>query len=343
MTERPSLLAGERLLVDLASERLGGAALLANDEFFAAKENLLKTEPPEFRAGVYTEQGKWMDGWETRRRREPGHDWCLIRMGAPGRIRKAVIDTTHFRGNHPEACSLEALSVEDPGELDPQVLATRDDWREILPRSQLAGDTTNKFSIDADLRVTHALLRIFPDGGVARLRLRGRVSPNWRRLAGVDGPVDLAALLNGGLPIACSDAFFGEPQNLLLPGPATHMGEGWETRRRRGPGHDWVIVRLGHRGTVERVEVDTSHFKGNYPESCSLEAFDTGEAEVEEAALVGDGGDWKPLIPRTALDPDLRHRFDVDSSGPATHLRLRIYPDGGVARLRVFGRPELES
>jgi allantoicase len=310
-------------LVDLAAERLGGAVLAANDEFFAPKENLLKAGEAVWKEGEYTEVGKWMDGWETRRRREPGHDWCVVRLGLPGALRGVIVDTAHFRGNYPESCSLEACAV--GGYPRPEELKAAA-WTEILSRSPLAGNAKNHFPIARETgRVTHLRFNIYPDGGVARLRVFGEVAPDWRRLTRHGGEIDLAAAENGGLVLSCSDMFFGNRQNLILPGPPLGMHDGWETRRRRGPGHDWAIVRLGARGTLHRVEVDTSHFKGNAPGSCSIEGRDGEE-------------DWREILPLTPLRPHTLHRFDeIAAAGPVTHARLNIHPDGGVARLRLFG------
>ena len=319
-------------LVDVTAERLGGSVLLANDEFFAPKENLLKPEKPVWREGEYTDRGKWMDGWETRRRRVPGHDWCLIRLGVPAVVHGVVVDTSHFKGNFPEECSLEACAAD--GAADAGALAAGDgvEWREILARSALRGDAENPFPIAPRGRATHLRFNIHPDGGVARLRVYGEPVSDPRLLPGV--AADLAALENGGLVVGCSDMFFGHRHNLVLPGRSTHMGDGWETKRRRGPGHDWIIVRLAARGAIGRIEVDTDHFKGNAPESCSVEVCDAPDLAPERLS----GGDvrWITLLPRTPLQADARHRFDV-SGEPATHARLSIHPDGGIARLRLFG------
>jgi allantoicase len=306
-------------LVDLASERLGGAVVAANDEFFAPKENLVKASKPVFREDEYTDRGKWMDGWETRRRREPGHDWCVVRLGLPGIIGGVDVNTAFFRGNFPESCSIEAAESEEGP------------WTEILPRSPLRGDAENLFPIEANRRFTHVRLHIYPDGGVARLRVYGRVVPDRERLA-EHGEIDLAALENGGLVLAASDMFFGARHNLILPGPPRGMHDGWETRRRRGPGHDWAILELGVPGTVRRVEVDTTWFKGNAPGSCSLDVLTGGDP-------LSAASEWRETLPQTALSPDAVHRFEreVRDAAPATHARLNIYPDGGVARLRLFG------
>ncbi len=317
-------------LVDLAAERLGGAVLAANDEFFAPKENLLKAAEPVFIEGKYTDVGKWMDGWETRRRRDPGHDWAILRLGLPGIPRGVVVDTRHFRGNYPESCSIDAAVVE--GYPAPAELAAAA-WREILPLSPLEGNAPNAFALGGDLgRVTHLRLNIHPDGGVARLRVHGEVVPDWPRLAR-RGEIDLAGVENGGRVIACSDMFFGNRHNLILPGPSLGMHDGWETKRRRGPGHDWAVVRLGRRGHLVRAEVDTSHFKGNAPGRCILEGCDAPDS-VEVDSLSG----WRETVPQAALRPHTRHLFDdLAAGGPFTHVRLSIFPDGGVARLRLFG------
>ncbi len=319
-------------LVDLAAERLGGAVLLANDEFFAPKENLLKAAPAVWREGEYTDRGKWMDGWETRRRRESGHDWCIIRLGVPGIVRGVVVDTAFFRGNYPEHCSIEATDrhVADDAQ---HLAAATTRWVPILPKSALQGDAKNPFAIDSEERWTYLRLNIFPDGGVARLRVHGEVVPDWTRVLTGGGWVDLAAIEHGGRVIAQSDAFFGNANNMLLPGRSTHMGDGWETKRRRGPGHDWAIIRLGRPGTVRRVELDTDHFKGNAPGSASLEARRAGD----DATAQGDAG-WTPLLARSKIQPHARHGFDdLAAAGEVTHVRINIFPDGGVARLRLCG------
>jgi allantoicase len=246
-----------------------------------------------------------------------------------------VVDTSHFRGNYPESCSLEACAM--PGHPSPEDLS-RAAWTEILPRSPLEGNSRNRFPIERDAgRITHLRFHIFPDGGVARLRVHGEVLPDWERLVRLSRSggteTDLACAENGGLVLSCSDMFFGNRHNLILPGPSLGMHDGWETRRRRGPGHDWAIVRLGLRGAIHRAEVDTSHFKGNAPGSCSIEACDS--PGTPEDALAG----WSEILPQTPLRPHTVHRFDeLAEAGPFTHVRLNIFPDGGVARLRLFGR-----
>jgi len=328
-------------LIDLAAERAGALVVLANDEFFAPKEALLKPTPAEWREGVYTERGKWMDGWETRRRRTPGHDWCIVRLGIPGIIRGVVVDTSFFRGNYPESCSIDATTLD--GLSDAETIASTALWTEILPRSPLQGDARNLFAVQAATPFTHLRFNIFPDGGVARLRVHGEgCFDPARHHPGSE--VDLGAAENGGQALLVSDMFFGNRHNLIMPGKSTHMGDGWETRRRRGPGHDWSIVKLATRGTVHRIEVDTDHYKGNAPARCMVEACDARSVpNADIQALASRVGAWHQLVRETALLPHSRHRFtDLTPQGPATHVRLNIYPDGGVARMRVYGMPERE-
>ncbi len=301
-------------LIDLASERLGGSVLAANDEFFAPKENLLKTRAAIFIEDKYIPTGKWMDGWETRRRRVPGHDWCIIRLGVPGVIRGVVVDTSHFKGNFPESCSIEGRDGSSA-------------WIEILPKSRLQGDSRNLFAVSDPHRFTHLRLNIFPDGGVARLRVHGESIPEAKRLR---GEIDLAAIENGAVALECSDMFFGNRHNLLMPGRSRRMDDGWETKRRRGPGHDWMTIRLAAAGTIERIEVDTSHFKGNAPGSCSLEASD-------------DGRKWHEVLASSPLRPHKRHFFKLHADAAATHVRFNIFPDGGVARLHLYGKLTVEG
>lgn len=320
-------------LIDLASERLGGAVVAANDEFFAPKESLLKQSDPEWREGVYTERGKWMDGWETRRRRTPGHDWAIIRLGAPGIVRGVVIDTSFFTGNFPERASIEMTSVDGTPSAS-WLAGSEARWEQLVSETQLKGDTRNEIEMSSGRRVTHLRLNIFPDGGVARFRAYGEVIPSDSIFTEVR-EVDLAAMANGGYVVECSDMHYGHRQNLILPGRSMHMGDGWETKRRRGPGNDWTIVRLARRGAVERIELDTDHFKGNAPGSVMIEASDVGDISKKFDA---NKVEWRKLVSETPVQPHSWHHFNVSDPGSATHVRLNIYPDGGVARLRLFGR-----
>jgi allantoicase len=326
-------------LADLASARTGGRAIATNDDFFASKSNLVKPEPPVFIPGKYTRRGKWMDGWESRRRRTPGHDWCVVELGMRGRIRGFDVETTFFTGNFPSHCWLEALDA--AGDRAAAAALKRGkiptDWTTIQEKIELRGDTHNYLAIDDERPWTHLRLNIFPDGGVARLRVYGDVVVDWPRVTRGNRAVDLAAIEHGGLVIAASDVHYGAKDNMLMPGRAKNMGDGWETKRRRGPGHDWAIVRLGTPGTLTKIEVDTNHFKGNYPDSASIEGCLLTGASVE--ALMS--AEWGEVLPQTKLRPHTRHLFskELRSRGPVSHLRLNIFPDGGVSRFRVHGIP----
>jgi len=327
-------------LVDLASERFGGAAIAANDEFFASKDRLTLALPPIWREGEHTDRGKWMDGWETRRRRdvlpgEPGfdqaHDWCIVQLGARGIIRGVDVETTHFKGNFPESCTIESCVM--PGATTLGDLAHAD-WHVDLNRAVLRGDSHNLFDI-AGADAPHVRLKIFPDGGVARLRVYGEVTPDWEALRR-HGAVDLASALHGGRVVGCSDMFFGSRHNLIMPGDAGSIADGWETRRRRTPGHDWTVIQLGAPGVIVRAEVDTRPFKGNAPAACSIEACAIDSRAAWDPAVAVD---WRPMLLRTALASDQRQAFEAQPSPAAvTHVRFNIFPDGGVSRLRLFGR-----
>ena len=311
--------------VQLEQPRLGTRVTFATDEFFAAKERIIDPAEPVFVADKYDDHGKWMDGWESRRRRGPGHDYCVISLGVPGVIHGFDIDTRHFTGNFPPHASIEVccsdLEVPEEG------------WVEVLPKTQLCGDSHHYLDVRDEHVWSHVRLNIYPDGGVARLRIFGEIRADF---TDVDGFVDLAAVEHGGRAIACSDEHYGSMHNLTAPGRGINMGDGWETARRRGPGNDWVIIALGQAGVIERAEIDTAHFKGNYPDRVSIEGamFDSDEQAVSEDSK------WKTLLPESKLKMDQQHYFDevLQPVGSVTHVRVNIYPDGGVSRIRLFGQ-----
>jgi allantoicase len=311
--------------VQLEQPRLGSRVTYATDEFFGAKERLIDPAEPVFIADKYDDHGKWMDGWESRRKREPGHDYCVIRLGVPGIVHGFDVDTRHFTGNYPPQVSIDACvsDADVPGE----------GWEEILPRTDISGDTQNFLDVRNDTLFTHVRLNIYPDGGVARLRVFGEIRADF---SGVDGYVDLAALEHGGRPIACSDQHYGSVHNLLSPGRGANMGDGWETARRRGPGNDWVIIALGQPGEIERAEIDTAHFKGNYPDRVSLE----GGLFPSDDDVTNSSPEWQTLLPQARLKMDQQHYFDdaLERIGPVSHVRVSIYPDGGISRVRLFGK-----
>ncbi|WP_432179833.1 allantoicase [Streptomyces sp. NBC_00063] len=313
---------------DLVSRLLGGSVIAASDESFGEKENLLVPDAADFTPGTYGHKGEIVDGWETRRRRTLGHDWALIRLGAAGIIRSIDVDTSFFTGNYPQECRIEACGVE--GYPSPEALqAPGVDWEEIVPRSPLKGDSHNQFTVTTPTRFTHLRLSTFPDGGVARLRVHGQVIPDPRRFEKLT--LDLAAQALGGAVEATSDTFYSTADVLTLPGLARHMGDGWETQRRRGPGNDWAIIRLAACGQLHEVEVDTSYYKYNASNEFALYA---ANAETTPAP---DSPAWFPLLAKTRLQPDTRHHFTLPPSQEATHLRFDVFPDGGISRLRVLG------
>ena len=317
--------------LNLADASLGGEVQQVTDEFFGPGQRMLNPEPPEFHPGRYDDHGKWMDGWETRRRRTTGHDWCIVQLAMPGVLSGVDFDTSFFTGNYPPAVSMEACF--SPGGNPDE----SSDWHPLVSVTELKGDDHCFCGITSDLPWTHVRVHIYPDGGLARLRVYGKPFCDWSGVA-TDESLNLLALEHGGDQVAWSDAHFGEPRKLLRPGRGINMGDGWETRRRREPGNDWCILALGHKGIAERVEVDTAHFKGNFPAAYSIQA-----ACVEAAtpgSLVAQSMFWVPLMPEQQLTADAIHEFvGLEDLGPITHIRFNIIPDGGVSRLRLFGKP----
>lgn len=317
--------------VNLADARLGTQAIYVTDDWFADVNRLFQPTPAVWKEGVFDDNGKWMDGWESRRKRFEGYDYAVIRLGVPGSIKGVDIDTSHFTGNYPPSASLEACFVADGDPTDDTV------WTEVLPAVELQGNSHHYHAIDDSQAYTHLRFNIYPDGGVARLRVYGIPYRDWSSV-GDNEQIDLAAALNGGRALACSDEHFGRMSNILNPGRGVNMGDGWETARRRTPGNDWVIVTLGHPGEIERIVVDTLHFKGNYPDSCSIQAaYVKGgtDSQIETQSLF-----WRELLPSQKLQMHQEHEFveQIAQLGPVTHVRLNVFPDGGVSRLRLFGK-----
>lgn len=322
-------------LTDLAAERLGGKAIQCSDDFFAEKENLLKPGRGIFIPDKYTERGKWMDGWESRRKRIEGHDWCIIQLATPGKILGVDIDTNYFLGNHPPYASIDAYNLQSGTSDELEKVA----WKQILPKSSLLPGAQNFFDIVDPNIYTHLRLNIYPDGGVARLKVYGEVYKNWD-LVNRNEPIDLAAAVNGAKAVLCNDMFFSHMENLIMPGRGANMGDGWETKRNRTPGNrDWVIIRLAHEGIIEKILIDTCHFKGNYPDSCLLEGCNI--SREAESKLSGAGVKWTTILPQSKLKADHEHYFEKEivSGDVFTHVRLNIFPDGGVSRMRLWGTP----
>ncbi|CAN7328519.1 allantoicase [Trinickia sp. LjRoot230] len=323
-----------RRYVNLADARLGAEALEASDDFFAPKARMLNPEPAVFIPGKYDDHGKWMDGWETRRKRTAGHDWCVVKLARAGVVKGVDIDTSHFTGNFPPAASIEAAHVAAGAAPD----ATTQ-WTELVAATTLQGNSHHYLDVHDGSACTHIRLNLFPDGGVARLRIYGEPQIDWAS-ADRNALVDLAAMDNGAYVVAANNQHFGAASNLLMPGRGVNMGDGWETRRRREPGNDWAIVALAHRGTIAKIEVDTAYFKGNYPDRCSLQAASVSGGT--DSSLVTQAMFWPTLLAEQKLQMDNQHLFESELAalGPVTHVRFNIIPDGGVSRLRLWGHIE---
>lgn len=326
-------------LTDLASERLGGKVLFATDDFFAEKENLIKPGRGIFIADKYTDRGKWMDGWESRRKRVPGHDYAIVQLATTGIIAGFDIDTNFFLGNHPPFASVEGCYA--PGVSDTRILdGPNTVWKEILVKSPLQPGSQNLFEVKSSDLFTHLKLHIYPDGGVARFRVYGDVVVDWSAW-NPEKKLDLAAAVNGGRSVLCNDMFFSHMGNLIMPGRGVNMGDGWETKRNRTPGNkDWVVVKLAHLGEVDSLLVDTCHFKGNYPDSCQVEGCILAPEQEIKFLENPESAGWKMILGQTKLQADSEHLFqnELQNRGPFSHVRLTIFPDGGISRMRVFGR-----
>ena len=324
-------------LTDLAAERLGGKALLCSDDFFAEKENLLKPGRGIFIPDKYTDRGKWMDGWESRRKRTSGYDWCIIQLATPGKIHGVDIDTDHFLGNHPPYASIDACNIQPGSDIEKSDPVTFG-WKAVLPKSPLQPGSQNFYAITDRNIYTHLRLNIYPDGGVARLKVYGEVFKDWSLIKESD-VFDLAAATNGAKSVLCNDMFFSHMDNLIMPGRGINMGDGWETKRNRTPGNrDWVIVRLAHKGVIEKIFIDTCHFKGNYPDSCLIEGCNI--SQNEESKLNSPEITWTTILPQSKLQADHEHYFEKEivSKNLFTYVRLSIFPDGGVSRMRLWGK-----
>lgn len=328
---------------NVADSRLGAKALFSTDDFFAPKDRLLKPELPVFIVAEFDDNGKWMDGWETRRKRELGYDYTVIQLARPTKIAGIDIDTSHFTGNYPPSASIDALyAPELMQQSDDQLMRISKEewdqkaWKPLVGMTPLKGNSHEFVETDATDTVTHIRLNIYPDGGVARLRVYGDIQLDS---SAVDSnqTIDLVGALNGGRAIAANDAHFGSVENLLLPTKAPNMGEGWETRRRREPGNDWCIIALGQPGVVESIEIDTAYFKGNFPDKVSIQAVYA--PDTPEATLITQSMFWDMLLEPQAVTAHNVHTFtELASDKPITHIRVNIYPDGGISRVRVFGK-----
>ncbi|MHA3048419.1 allantoicase [Acinetobacter sp. ANC 4639] len=315
-------------LTNLADARISAKIIDCSDEFFAEAKRMLNANAPIFVEDKFDDHGKWMDGWETRRKRHAGYDWCIVKLGVTGKIYGLDIDTTFFTGNYPASAALEACYAPDD-QLD------QAEWHNLLPNSILGSSQHHIFDISSDQIFTHIRLNIFPDGGVARLRVYGEVQI---QLKDNNHTLDLLALENGGRVIAYSDAHYGHPHNLINPGRGINMGDGWETKRRRAPGFDWCVLALGQAGTIEKIEIDTAHFKGNFPAQVSIQAVYVQDAT--DPQLIPQSMFWAFLLEAQDMQMDHVHNYinEVLAHEKISHIRVNMIPDGGISRIRLWGK-----
>ena len=318
-------------LIDLAQSRLGSKIVYKTDEFFAPAKRIINPWPPVFKEGVFDKHGKWMDGWETKRRRNKGYDYLIIRLGKEGKISRVNIDTTHFNGNQPNTASLQACHCKK------NIPGKKIKWVTILKKKRIKPNTHNVFGIKNKSVFTHIKLNIFPDGGVARLRLFGEMVV--KKLSFGKKIINLSSLLNGASIVTCNNEHFGKAENILAPGSGKNMGDGWETRRSRGKNFDWLIIKLGRTGTINRIEIDTHHFKGNYPDMCSVQATYVPN-KISNYSVVKKSNKWKSLLNKVKLKANKKHSFNNKTmqKNKINYIKINIYPDGGISRIRTFGK-----
>ena len=316
-------------LINLAQTRLGTKIVYKTDEFFAPASRILNPTPPVFKEGVFDKHGKWMDGWETRRKRGSGHDYLILKLGKPGRIKKVDIDTSFFNGNQPNKVSLQAC-------ISRQNLPNKKTkWTTILNKKKTKPNSHHFFGISNKLVFTHVKLNIFPDGGVARLRIFGELVVSKLK----SKTINLTSVLNGAVPIVCNNEHFGKAENILAPGKGINMGDGWETRRSRGKNFDWLIIRCATAAKVNKIQIDTHHFKGNYPNQCSIQAsLIKGKPSAKK--ILAMSKKWKQLLNKVKLKAHKKHNFKnkLIKKNKINYIRINIFPDGGISRIRLLGK-----
>ncbi|SPO03909.1 probable Allantoicase [Cephalotrichum gorgonifer] len=324
--------------IDMVSTAIGGKILAFSDEWFAEAANLLTPTPPIRQPGKMVYTGAWYDGWETRRHNSEPFDWVIVRLGvASGTVEGVEVDTAFFSGNHAPFISVEGCFSQD----DDEVVSWkggRGKWETILGLQECGPSQRFGWKLDVPTteRYTHVRLNMYPDGGIARFRLFGHAVPVFP--ADETAVFDLAAAQNGGVAISCSDQHFGTKDNLLLPGRGVDMGDGWETARSRTKGHeDWTIIKLGAPGIIQKLIVDTAHFRGNFPQAVRIEAI-SWKGDKEPSS---DSDGWKSMLEPSKCGPDKEHEFECEQKADTdaiTHVKLVMIPDGGVKRIRVLGR-----
>ena len=317
-------------LIDLAQSRLGSKIVYKTDEFFAPAKRIINAWPPVFKEGVFDKHGKWMDGWETRRKRSKGHDYLILKLGKPGKIYKVDIDTSYFSGNHPTKISIQACFSKK------NIPNKNSKWTTILKKKSTKANSHHFFNIKNKFFFSHIKLNIFPDGGVARLRVYGTIE-NKKKFG--KKILNLTSVLNGATPIVCNNEHFGRAENILAPGIGKNMGDGWETRRSRGKNFDWLIIKCATAGRVSKIQIDTHHFKGNYPDKCSLQAAYIN-SKISNKSIVNSSKKWKLLLNKVKLNAHKKHNFQnkLMKNKKVNYVRINIFPDGGISRIRMFGK-----
>jgi len=319
-------------LINLAQSRLGSKIVYKTDEFFAPAKRIINPWPPVFKEGVFDKNGKWMDGWETRRKRRKGHDYLILKLGKPGLISKVDIDTSYFSGNQPTKVSLEACFSKK------KLPNKNSKWTTVLTKKPTKANSHHFFNIKNKSIFTHIKLNIYPDGGVARIRIYGsmKVSKNF------NGKIlNITSVLNGATPIACNNEHFGKAENILAPGIGKNMGDGWETRRSRGKNFDWLIIKCATAAKINKIQIDTHHFKGNYPDKCSIQARFINK-KISSRSIINSSKKWKLLLNKVKLYAHKKHNFknSLMKSKKINYIKINIFPDGGISRIRVFGKTE---
>ena len=316
-------------LIDLAQPRLGTKVIFKTDDFFASAKRIINPTTPIFKVGEFDKHGKWMDGWESRRKRTEGHDYIILKLGKPGSILKVDIDTSYFNGNQPATVSLEGANSNSN---NTKLLK----WQPLLPRKKTKANIHHYFSTNNKKVFTHIKFNIFPDGGVARLRLFGVIAKTKKLKNKI---TNLASLLDGASVVACNNEHFGKAENILAPGKAKNMGDGWETRRRRGKGYDWLILNSLDGCMINKIEISTHHFKGNFPSHCSLQAtyFPTPRSSKH---IVSSSTKWKYLLKNAKLSANKVHNFSnsLMKKEKINYIKINIFPDGGISRFRIYGK-----
>ena len=316
-------------MINLADPRLGSKVIFKTDDFFASANRIINPNPPIFKDGVFDRHGKWMDGWETRRRRKKGFDYLIIKLGKPGRIFSVDIDTTHFSGNQPQYASLEACQ-------NNKKLNSNSKWSKILNYKKLGPNKNHNFKSQNKSTFNYIRLNIFPDGGVARLRLYGKIEIDKKTINNKN--INLTSVLNGASIVGCNNEHFGRAENIIAPGKGKNMGDGWETRRSRGKNFDWLIIKFGKPGLIKKLEIDTHHFKGNYPDSCSIQTAIINK-DLSNNLIVKNSKNWKFILNKSKLSAHKKHVFKkfLIKRNKENYLKINIYPDGGISRIRAFG------